>query len=165
MSINTSNTEYRDALAKVLRRLNKAEAALGVAMQMTELRTPDFYRLRAAEYCLALVYDCIETNVGATARIGGEGAKAEWMQSEFRQGFDAAMDVLGEFLRSLEVAEDDDEREAAVDRIFDERDRLTAERPCCKMGVCGKRKRKGDETTSTDERADNNREARRGRGQ
>lgn len=129
MNTTSNNTEYRAQLSKVLRKLNKVEAALGVAMQMTELRTPDFYRLRAAEYCLALVYDCVETNAGGpTARIGGEGAKAEWMQSEFRQGFDAAMDVLGEFLRSLEVAEDDDEREAAVDRIFDERDRLTAAR-------------------------------------
>lgn len=137
--MNTTNTEeYRAQLSKVLRKLNKVEGALGVAMQMTELRTPDFYRLQAAENCLALVYDCIESNVGGpTARIGGEGAKAKWMRSEFRMGFDAGLEVIGQFLRTLELTEDEDEREAAVDRIFTERDRLTAERPCCKMGVCG----------------------------
>lgn len=138
MNTTSNNTEYRAQLSKVLRKLDKVEAALGVAMQMTELRTPDFYRLRAAENCLALVYDHIEANVGGpTARIGGERAKHEWVLSEFRQGFDAALDVIGEFLQTLELTEDEDKREAAVDRIFDERDRLTAARPCCKMGVCG----------------------------
>lgn len=128
MNTNT-NTEYRAALAKLLRKLDKAQGALGAAMQMTELRTADFYRLRAAENCLSLVFDCVETNVGGpTARIGGEGAKAEWMQSEFRQGFDAALDVVGQFLKTLELTEDETEREAAVDRIFEERDRLTAAR-------------------------------------
>ena len=137
--MNTTNTEeYRAQLSKVLRRVNKVEAALGVAMQMTELRTPDFYRLQAAENCLALVYDCIETTAGGpTARVGGEGAKAKWMKSEFRMGFDAGLEVIGQFLRTLELTEDEDEREAAVDRIFTELDRLTAARPCCKMGVCG----------------------------
>lgn len=132
----TSNTEYRAALSKVLRKLDKALGAVNVAKSMTEPQTADHYRLTAAEYLISLTFDQIETCVGGlTARIGGEGAKAEWMQSEFRQGFDAALDVVGQFLQTLELTEDETEREAAVDRIFDERDRLTAARPCCKMGV------------------------------
>ena len=139
MMNTTSNTEYQAALSKALRKLDKTLGAVTVARSMTEPGTADYYRLKAAEYLILLTFDHIEANVGGpTARIGGEEAKSEWMQSEFRQGFDAGLDTIGLFLRTLELTEDEDEREAAVDRIFDERDRLTAARPCCKMmGVCG----------------------------
>lgn len=138
MSTTSNHTEYRAALLRAVRKLDKALGAINEARSMTEQKTADFYRLTASKYLLALIFDQIEAGIGGpTVRIGGESARAEWMQSEFRQGFDAAMDVFAAFLRTLELTEDEDEREAAVDRIFDERDRLTAARPCCKMGVCG----------------------------
>lgn len=131
-----TDTDFIGAISKAMRKLNKALGAINEARSMTEQKTADFYRLTAAKYLLALIFDQIEACVGGpTVRIGGESARAEWMQSEFRQGFDAAMDVFAAFLRTLERTEDEDEREAAVDRIFDERDRLTAARPCCKMGA------------------------------
>lgn len=138
MSNNTGNTEYQEALSKALRKLDKALGAVTVAQSMAEPRTAAAYQLTAAINLLSLTFDHVEAAAGGlTARIGGEDAKRAWMQGEFRAGYDAALDVIGEFLRTLELTDDEDEREAAVDRIFDERDRLTAARPCCKMmGVC-----------------------------
>lgn len=137
MSINT-NTEYQAALSKALRRLDKALGAVTVAQSMAEPRTAAAYQLTAAIYLLSLTFDHVEAAAGGlTARIGGEDAKKAWMQGEFRAGYDAALSVVCEFLKTLEMTEDEDERQAAAHRVVTERDRLTAERPCCKMGVCG----------------------------
>lgn len=137
MSINT-NTEYQAALSKALRKLDKAMGAVTVAQSMAEPRTAEAYQLTAAIYLLSLTFDHVEAAAGGlTARIGGEDAKAAWMKGEFRAGYDAALSVVCEFLRELELSEDEDERQAAAHKVVTERDRLTAARPCCKiMGVC-----------------------------
>lgn len=135
----TTDTDFRGAFSKALRRMDKALGAVTVAQSMAEPRTAEAYQLTAAIYLLSLTFDHVEAAAGGlTARIGGEDAKAAWMKGEFRAGYDAALSVMTEFIRTLEMSEDEDEREVAVDKIFTERDRLTAARPCCKiMGVCG----------------------------
>lgn len=121
----TNNIEYREALSKALRKINKALDAVTVAASMAEPGSNDELRLRAAMHFLDLTLDQVEANVaGATSRICGERSEEGWSESEFRQGFDAALDVMFEYFGVLKrtTSEDRLERARALNRVFDRRE-------------------------------------------